>query len=104
MHSSLSVYLDLVRYCAALVVFVGHAAGRPWTGGLFWQIGPYGQTAVIVFFVLSGFVIAYVANTRERQAADYAATRRARLYSVVLVALAITFVVDWVGLRIAPEL
>jgi peptidoglycan/LPS O-acetylase OafA/YrhL len=104
MNQALSVYLDLVRYCAALVVFLGHASGRLWTGGLLWQFDPYMQTAVIVFFVLSGFVIAYVVATRERDAADYTASRLARLWSVALPALALTFAIDYVGLRVAPSI
>lgn len=104
MKPSLSIYLDLVRYLAALLVFIGHAAGRQWTGGLFWQLGDYGQTAVMIFFVLSGFVIAHVIASREQEVADFAATRLARLWSVVLPALALTFVIDYVGIRVAPEL
>lgn len=104
MKPVLSTYLDLVRYFAALVVFIGHAAGRQWTGGLLWQFGGYGQTAVMVFFVLSGFVVAYVVDTREQQAAQYAASRLARLWSVTLPALALTFVIDFIGVRVAPDL
>jgi peptidoglycan/LPS O-acetylase OafA/YrhL len=104
LQPSLSTYLDFVRYLAALLVFVGHAAGRQWTGGLFWQIGGYGQTAVMIFFVLSGFVIAHVVASREQEVADFAATRLARLWSVVLPALALTFAIDYVGIRVAPDL
>lgn len=104
MQPSLSLYLDLVRYLAALTVFIGHAAGREWTGGILWQFGGYGQTAVMIFFVLSGFVIAHVTSTREQTVGDYTAARLARLWSVVLPALALTFVIDQIGLRIAPEL
>ena len=66
MNRATSLYLDLVRFTAALVVFFGHICGSRFTGGLFWQVGPYADEAVDVFFVLSGFVIAYVAENRER--------------------------------------
>lgn len=58
----------------------------------------------MVFFVLSGLVIAHVIASRPQTIADFAATRLARLWSVVLPALALTFVIDYVGLRVAPEL
>ena len=104
MPYNISVYLDLVRFLAAMVVFLGHAAGAPWTGGFLWRLGPYGDTCVVIFFVLSGFVIAYVSDVKERTWETYAISRIARLWSVVLPALALTFVVDWIGVRVAPEL
>lgn len=99
-----SAYLDIVRFTAALTVFLGHAAGKFWTGGFLWPLGSYGDTCVVVFFVLSGFVIGYVSDTKEKQWQEYAVNRVARLWSVVLPALLLTFVIDYAGVRIAPEL
>ena len=84
MSPSLSFYLDLTRFAAALVVFLGHS----WlvlfpTYPLHWP----GPAAVIVFFVLSGFVIAYVTDGRDRTLADYTLNRLSRLWSVALPAL-----------------
>ncbi|MCJ9429254.1 acyltransferase family protein [Kordiimonas marina] len=93
-----SVFLDISRFTAAMVVFVGHTAGHAFSGGLFWQVGRYLETAVMVFFVLSGYVIGYVTDTRETKAKDYAAARLARLYSVVLPALLLTVAADAIGL------
>jgi peptidoglycan/LPS O-acetylase OafA/YrhL len=81
----LSLYLDLARFSAALVVVLSHAwmilfPGHP----LHWP----GPPAVIVFFVLSGFVIAYVTDGRDRTLADYTLNRLSRLWSVALPALA----------------
>jgi len=98
------MYLDVVRFLAALVVFLGHASGRNWTGGLLWQTGLYGDTCVMIFFVLSGFVIAYVAEVKERTWQPYAASRAARLWSVAIPALALTLVIDLVGVQAAPHL
>src|SRR5262249_44892835 len=39
--------------------------------GFFWPSFAYGHTAVLVFFVLSGFVIAWVTETRERSLREY---------------------------------
>lgn len=102
MNRGLSLYLDLTRFTAAMIVFLGHARGQSFTGGLFWQLAPYMQTAVIVFFVLSGYVIAHVLNGRENSAREYAAARIARLYSVVIPALFITAICDGIGSRIDP--
>ena len=100
MRQEISLYLDVVRFSAAMVVFLGHASGRAFTGGLLWQLHPYLQTAVIMFFVLSGFVIGYVANTKERNIAEYWVARTARLSSIVLPALALTLVCDSIGLNL----
>jgi peptidoglycan/LPS O-acetylase OafA/YrhL len=54
----LSFYLDTLRILAAMVVFLGHFSQGWLGGGWFWQTQAHGHTAVIVFFVLSGYVIA----------------------------------------------
>jgi peptidoglycan/LPS O-acetylase OafA/YrhL len=66
------------------MVFASHFATRRISGGLFWQFADYGRTAVLVFFVLSGFVIAWVTDTREHTLVEYGLSRVARLYSVVI--------------------
>ncbi len=96
MNMPLSIYLDLVRFSAAMVVFLGHASGKL-TGGLFWQLQPYLNASVMVFFVLSGYVIGFVAQTKEKTFRDYAIARTSRLYSVVIPALVITLVFDLWG-------
>ena len=99
-----SLYLDFVRFSAALVVFIGHAAGMRWTGGFLWQTAAYADTCVVVFFVLSGFVIAYVTDTKETTWRAYCASRVSRIWSVAIPALILTFAIDFVGVRVAPEL
>jgi peptidoglycan/LPS O-acetylase OafA/YrhL len=64
----------------------------------------FGHSAVVVFFVLSGFVIAYVVDTKEHQARDYAASRMARIYSVALPALILTIIADAVGESLRPSI
>jgi peptidoglycan/LPS O-acetylase OafA/YrhL len=104
MNRPTSLYLDLVRFTAAIAVFVSHISGQRFTGGLFWQSGGYGDEAVDVFFVLSGFVIAYVAARSETDAGSFAIARLARIYSVALPALVATFALDEVGRSLRPEL
>lgn len=106
MKRATSVYLDLIRVLAAAVVFFGHAYPQRLTGGLpgLWRFESLGHDAVMVFFVLSGFVIAYAADRKERTLADYSISRFARLYSVVVPALALTVVADAIGSRLSPSL
>ncbi|MFL6634022.1 MAG: acyltransferase family protein, partial [Massilia sp.] len=64
LQPNLSVYLDLLRYFAALMVYLFHA-------GHFSQyklpfFGTYGGLGVAVFFVLSGFVIAFSSTGKRR--------------------------------------
>lgn len=103
MTKAASLYIDVLRLVAALVVFAVHAhylLPDPIPG--LWRLGSLGGEAVTVFFVLSGFVIAHVVHTRETRAADYLASRFARLYSVVLPGLALTAALDVAGKLAAP--
>ena len=99
-----SVYLDIVRFSAAFAVFAGHASGARFTGGWLWQFGPYMASAVAIFFVLSGFVIGFVTQRREIDAATYAVNRMARICSVSLPAIALTITLDMIGRAISPQL
>ena len=104
MSVGLSLYLDLLRFFLAMVVWTGHSTLNAYTGHPFilWFMFPYMQTAVIAFFVLSGFVIAHVTSTTESSPQVYAVARISRLYSVVIPALILTLVCDTIGLRIDP--
>jgi peptidoglycan/LPS O-acetylase OafA/YrhL len=104
MNRATSLYIDLARFSAALVVFLGHISGQRLTGGFLWQIAPYMSHAVTIFFVLSGFVIAYATDKRENSAVSYAVSRAARIYSVVLPALAATVLLDTLGRYLQPAL
>jgi peptidoglycan/LPS O-acetylase OafA/YrhL len=104
MNPSLSLYLDLLRFLAAFAVLVGHVSSMPFTDQLkWWHLNSYGDAAVIIFFVLSGYVIAYVTHTREKTAREYFSARIARLYSVVGICLALTFALDLVGMHFRPD-
>lgn len=102
MKHHLSIYLDAIRFIAALTVFIGHFSLQHLSGGQFWQAQPYADEAVVVFFVLSGFVIAHATHRRQTAAADYCISRAARIYSVVLPALALTVLLDLIGNRLFP--
>ena len=104
MTNALSLYLDALRFCAALTVMLSHYVAGRYSGALLWRLMPYGRTAVLVFFVLSGFVIAWVTETRERTLEEYSLSRLARLYSVILPAFVLTAVLDNFGSAIDPRL
>ncbi len=104
MRREVSIYLDLVRFAAAMVVMLSHFSFNRISGGLLWQVGAYGHEAVTVFFVLSGFVIAYATDTRETTPASYCISRLARMYSVVIPALLLTVLLDELGTLLRPDL
>jgi len=80
----MSLYLDAVRFLAALVVLLSHvwpllfpAFPLPWPG----------HAAVVVFFVMSGYVIALTTDRADRTASTYILHRSVRILSVTIPAL-----------------
>ena len=84
----LSICLDLVRFAAALIVLVCHAAQSRLYSGWFPDIPLAQHYAVVVFFVLSGLVIAASAQQRRSTLTQFAIARAARILPVSLAALA----------------
>lgn len=104
MNRTTSIYLDAVRLSAALLVVLTHLAYPRFSGGLLLPLRTFGNDAVMVFFVLSGYVIAYTAATRDRDLGTYALNRCARLYSVALPAVLVTWGLDQIGQWLDPAL
>ncbi|MEJ5976106.1 acyltransferase [Novosphingobium sp. PS1R-30] len=103
----LSVVLDLVRALAALVVLIGHAVQLGHYDGYYPFSTQFQHNAVIVFFVLSGLVIAASvdrakASPRPQTLASYAVARAARILPVALPALAISLAVMVLDALILP--
>lgn len=94
MTPAVSIYLDLVRFGAALAVFAEHSVPWPW-----FHDKHVGIDAVFVFFVLSGYVIAHVAERKEPDVTAYAISRLSRLWSVAIPALALACIADLAGLH-----
>lgn len=103
MNKPFSVYLDLVRFIAACLVYIYHSNQRLLITDIL-PVSNFGHSSVIVFFVLSGFVIAYVTDTKENNWVTYAASRLSRVYSVALPAVFITVLLDAIGRQLYPEL
>lgn len=87
----LSLYLDFLRGLAAVTVVFYHYS-KSLERRRFELFPDVGQEAVIVFFVISGFVIAWVAHEREKTPALYALRRLARLWSVVLPSIIVALI------------
>ncbi len=96
MSPAFSLYLDLVRFVAACLVYLYHSNQR-WLVGDVLPASDYGHSSVVVFFVLSGYVIAYITATKERDWVSYAASRIARIYSVAVPAIVLTLALDAAG-------
>lgn len=102
MTRSFSLYLDLLRLLAALTVMVAHTAS---TKTLATPLLPnsVGHNAVVVFFLLSGYVIAFVADGKEATAREFWISRLARIYSVALPAMLLAPLADQIGLALNPQ-
>jgi peptidoglycan/LPS O-acetylase OafA/YrhL len=96
MNKSTSLYLDFVRALAALIVFFAHAGLPIFAQGEAW-LHPIGHEMVVIFFVLSGFVIAYAVSKSRDSWRAFSADRLSRLYSVILPALLLTVALDSIG-------
>jgi peptidoglycan/LPS O-acetylase OafA/YrhL len=94
MNKNTSVYLDATRLLAATLVFLGHARAFLFSDTDSWFILSQAREAVAIFFVLSGFVISYVIHEKERDWRSYFVARAARIYSVTIIALVVTIIVD----------
>ena len=103
MNRGLSLWLDVLRAGATLLVVFSHFAYPRFSHGTFQWMRDYnfGSDAVVVFFVVSGFVIAFAAG-RDQDANTYAFNRLTRLWSVLLPALALTIIFDRIGIAIDP--
>lgn len=84
--ASTSLYLDLVRFGAAMLVVLYHLKERQFgSGGVNALLPGNGHAYVTIFFVLSGYVIAAtVERKRHLGPLEYALDRASRLYSVAL--------------------
>lgn len=102
MSKATSVFLDLLRLIAALVVFVDHCA-EFWYPDAAVFMGKMGHGAVVVFFVLSGYVITFSTLKKGLDPKRYMLGRLSRLYSVVIPALLITLFLQKLGTAWHPE-
>ncbi|WP_046242985.1 acyltransferase family protein [Hymenobacter terrenus] len=99
--TSTSIMLDVQRIVAALVVLVFHVSSQ-WTTAYpatHEALGKASHAAVVVFFVISSYVIAFTTSGNNRGPQQYAIARLSRLYSVLVPALVVTALVEFVVVR-----
>ena len=111
---SKSNFIHLSRWVSALLVLVSHlrsllfkdyqfVASKSVLIQLFYFITGLGHQAVVVFFVLSGYLIGrsviHQAKADKFEFKTYLISRVSRLYAVLLVALLLTVILDNIGYR-----
>ena len=89
---SFSLYLDGCRFLAAVLVVLSHFGpyGAILPGEHHWW-RTLGRESVVVFFVLSGFVIAYTTERKDSSLREYCVARCTRIYSVALPLVLLAF-------------
>lgn len=100
---SKSTLLHAIRWMAAVIVLLGHAQmyarQKTGSGAFAWEyVGDHAHAGVVIFFVLSGFVIAWsVDKSAELSWKKYYIDRFSRIYSVLPIAIIFTVVLDRIG-------
>lgn len=100
MNKAVSFYLDLLRVLAAFYVFIYHVGSMEIGNNLVFATREYSENLgltnrsahyfVIIFFVLSGFLITMSASKPNMSLKFFIAARLGRLYSVLLPALVLS--------------
>jgi peptidoglycan/LPS O-acetylase OafA/YrhL len=100
---SFSTYLDFVRAACAIAVVFHHYSNH-----IVRSFPPafpdVGQEAVMVFFVLSGFVIGHVARRSEHDPVVFASKRLARVYPVAIVGVLLSYLLYALCAPLEPAL
>lgn len=122
MSLSVSRFIETARWIAAFIVGLFHVAGILYVLGpivgapalsppflfLFLPSYAFAHEAVVVFFVLSGFLVGGAVIQRSRKAApwlaDYAVDRTVRIYIVLLPVLAVCGALDLIGAHVFRSL
>ncbi|MCU1224251.1 MAG: putative acyltransferase [Edaphobacter sp.] len=90
---SSSLLLDIIRSGSAVVVLVGHLSQPSFSPGRR-DLTKAATAAVVVFFLLSGFVIRYVTVRKPIPSVHYYVDRASRVYSVAIPAILLTLILD----------
>jgi peptidoglycan/LPS O-acetylase OafA/YrhL len=114
-----SQFIDAARWIAALAVLIGHAGVfinisdimvAPHDPGVYvwWFLAKFWHQAVVVFFVISGFLVGGAVIQRLRRPTpflrNYFIDRFSRIYIVFAPVLLYGFVLDSIGRRLFPNL
>ncbi len=107
MGRGFSLYLDVLRLLGAVMVLLAHWAFPRFTGSdhAWMRQHDLGGDGVVIFFVLSGLLIAFTADRRKDEGPKlFAADRLSRLWSVALPILVFGIYLDWIGQAHDPAL
>lgn len=104
--SDTSIILDSLRIAAALTVVIFHGFEQWFPDEAYAEskFARLAHTAVIIFFVLSGYVIAYTTSRKKRGGLQYSQARLSRLCSIVIPALVISALCQMVIYVVNPKL
>lgn len=101
--NSNSIFLDLIRGVSAQIVVIGH-------GLSFFEIFPVLQVpkmqniAVLIFFLLSGFLITYSTIRKNNYSfKNYFLDRFTRIYTAFIPAIIFVFLIDTLNKKINPS-
>ncbi len=100
---SFSSYLDFLRFGAALAVLLGHMVQDGFALGAI-PIAHLSHEAVVVFFVMSGYIVYASTTSRQISAVEYVVARASRIYSVTLPAVVFCVVLSVVVAAAVPAL
>lgn len=97
-----SLFLDVLRLFAAIIVVHSHFV----TGSMIDIESPleFGREAVVIFFLMSGYVIAYTSEEKHTGWKDYLSARVARITSIAYPALAVGFIIAALGVHFTPAM
>jgi peptidoglycan/LPS O-acetylase OafA/YrhL len=100
---SLFQVLDAWRVICAATVVLSHAGQL----GLIPSIGaalmPTSHHAVILFFVISGFSVAYSTDVQSLDTPKFIVARMSRIFSIAIPAIIVTLLVDQVSAQLFPN-
>jgi peptidoglycan/LPS O-acetylase OafA/YrhL len=113
-RSNLNIFLNASRWIAAFLVVIGHARDlvlvqfadvqhKTLFSKVLYLATSLGQEGVVVFFVISGFLVGGLTIDRwERSGVDfrsYASARVSRIYTTLIPALLVCLILDAIGLH-----
>jgi peptidoglycan/LPS O-acetylase OafA/YrhL len=117
-NDRLSNFIALARWVAATAVLLGHVGTlvqipdimvAPHGPGVYawWFLTAFAHQAVLVFFVISGFLVGGDVLRKRFRAEpflrDYMISRFSRIYVVMAPALLYGFALDWIGRSLFPH-
>jgi peptidoglycan/LPS O-acetylase OafA/YrhL len=93
---------DVWRILCASLVVLSHAGQLELLPSIGTSLMAASHHAVIIFFVISGFSVAYSAAKENSQLQPFLSARLSRILSVAIPAIFITLVIDLIGQSVAP--